>query len=304
MSPVSRNQYRKDGEAEPNLAYDSLQLGAGTTGTCSNNSSKPANGTSTEAELLVGRSSVRPESTIFIVLAFGVLLLSCNVWFWVCFVVRKRSIICCMTNDGENKKLSEEPELSIVSNKPHQEPGYQRRIPGDSVWYDNSDNLSKTDSYSQGSSGRFGSDDQQQAISLISSGHVTRSSHQLQLYDCSRSSRTLPREQRRCAQQPRDQFQCADLVRAASQEQLASPAAVAVTSTPPAKPGTVSRSSMEQSRSNLVEQQQTLPRPKLTTFCHAEQAGRTEQHGKQHFSIQTVAKRVEGPDRFLPPESV
>lgn len=286
MNLTPRKQYRglpgsKEDQAQPNLAYDSLQLGAGTPCNASK-SLLPSNG----SMIRVGESSIQSQSTILFIMCIGVLLLSANIWFWVCFLVRRKSIICCMTNDVERKKLSEEPEHSLIQQQTKiPEPGYQRRVPLESVWYDNSDNLSKTDSFSQGSNSRF-TGGEEQAISLISSGHVTRTNRDLELYNCS-YSKTLPK---RCAQ-PHDQFQCTQIQRAASQELLTSSGRHMSETVPGA------------SKSNLVEVLSSRPvqeekkvssRPKLSTFGHTEQ-----------FSVQTVqGSRQEPSERYLKPESV
>ena len=185
-----------------------------------------------------------------------------------------------MTNDVERKKLSDEPEHRLVQQQTKiPEPGYQRRVPVESVWYDNSDNLS------QGSNSRFTSGEEQ-AISLISSGHVTRTNRDLELYNCS-FSKTLPK---RCAQ-PHDQFQYTQIQRAASQELLTSSG------------GHMSETVPGASKSNLVkvlssrpvqEEKRVSSRPKLSTFGHTEQ-----------FSVQTVqGSKQEPSERYLKPESV
>ena len=144
------------------------------------------------------------------------------------------------------------------------------------MWYDNTDDqLSKADSFSQGSNSRFGLEDQ--AISLISNGHVPCSSHQLELYSCGgggtgnggggrvagSSSKTLPR--RGCNKNSHEQFQCSQqLSRAASQELLKSSEQVSSSISPSAsrhnnqqmepasQPPRITGKSL--SRSNLVDQ--------------------------------------------------
>ena len=339
---VCRNPHRnwKDEQAQPNMAYDSLQLG-NQAPACNQSKSGGAAGKN-GSDVTVGEAGGRSENTLLAVLGIGLLLLACNIWFWFCFVVRKRSIICCMTNEIDRKVLAEEAELSTPAKPDH---NYNpRRVQGESVWYDNSDNLSKTDSFSQGS--RFGVDDQ--AISLISNGHVSRSSHQLELYGCNRSSKTLPR--RGCTKSSHEQYTCTELARAASQEHLkAADPQPAMSSDQLGKTG--SRSDFvdhklipdhpqtphhgadhahsaghdysHSSRSSHPDQQggshprvkivephprpsdhAAHSRPKLTTFCHSEGGAVLEGgEGRTHYTVQTV-QRADGADRFLNPESV
>ena len=290
------------------MAYDSLQLG--NQAPCNQSKSAGAAATGKNgSDVTVGVAGGRSENTLLAVLGIGLLLLACNIWFWFCFVIRKRSIICCLTNEIDRKVLAEEAELSTPA-KPEHSYNPRRGVQGESVWYDNSDNLSKTDSFSQGS--RFGVDDQ--AISLISNGHVSRSSHQLELYGCNRSSKTLPR--RGCSKSSHEQYSCTELARAASQEHLkATDSQPTMTSAEGGKTG--SRSDFvdhklitehpptphhsdhahstgheyaHSSRSSHPDQQShprvkivephprasdhaAHSRPKLTTFCHSEGGG-------------------------------
>ena len=144
--------------------------------------------------------------------------------------------------------------------------------------------VERWDSFSQESSSRFPGDEQ--TISLISTGHVSRTNRDLELYTCN-YSKTLPK---RCAQS-HDQFQQEQIQRACSQELLGSGGHVSETIPRACKPNPIEVLS---SRPNL-EEKKVASRPKLSTF-----SGHTEQ-----FAVQIVkGSRQDSTERYLKPESV
>ena len=181
--------------AEPNLAYgsqqDQPQPPACHESSGANLSSGDGGITTTTA--VEAQQVLSPQRALVMLVSFGLVLVCGNIWFWLCFVVRKRTVICCLTNDGgsggspaaaRQKALSEESDLAAIgiissssggggvgtirSTTTERRSGgsFKRRAPlanGDSsVWYDNLDTgtigMTKTESLSQcsGSGGRFG----------------------------------------------------------------------------------------------------------------------------------------------------
>ncbi len=199
--------------AEPNLAYGSQDVGGAATppltGPChgganltSGGGSVALSGGPSAAEYTV----ILPQRALLMLVSFGLVLLCANIWFWMCFVVRKRTVICCLTNEGPSreKALSEESDLAAIgiiscgSGGGGGGNGSRRSASGtgsflrhttpslggnadSSVWYDNLDNGGKTEPLlAQCGGSRFGTVErgggevQHDGIAMISNGQVSR----------------------------------------------------------------------------------------------------------------------------------
>jgi hypothetical protein len=201
--------------AEPNLAYGSQDVGGAAatpplTASChggANLSSVALSGGPSAAESTV----VLPQRALLMLVSFGLVLLCANIWFWMCFVVRKRTVICCLTNEGPSreKALSEESDLAAIGIiscgsggggggngsrrsasrtgsflRHHTTPSLGGNADS-SVWYDNLDNGGgKTEPLlaqcGGGGGSRFGTVErgggevQHDGIAMISNGQVSR----------------------------------------------------------------------------------------------------------------------------------
>ena len=82
--------------AEPNLAYGSQQ-DQPQPPACHESSGvnlSSGDGGITTTTAVEARQVLSPQRALVMLVSFGLVLVCGNIWFWLCFVVRKRTVIC------------------------------------------------------------------------------------------------------------------------------------------------------------------------------------------------------------------
>ena len=134
-------------------------------------------------------STAAYNKAILLILLIGLIMLVGNIWFWLCFVIRRRSHSCCITSGAVGKDISCETELVGASNTSLQNiPNYtfyQKEYSSDRMSCKNSDDLPRKRSIVQEPNYN-----EAQSISFISNGNVPANRANMELVPCLKNSRS------------------------------------------------------------------------------------------------------------------
>ena len=176
-----------------NRAYESQQLTTGPPAPCSGGQDKNSlySGIMHNATLvkIEEASTAAYNKAILLILLIGFIMLVGNIWFWMCFVIRRKSHSCCVTGHGVGKEMSCETELVGSSNTSLQNiPNYsfyqQQEYSNDKVSCKSSDVLPRKRSIVQETC----YNDTAQSISFISNANVPGSRGNVELVPCLKNS--------------------------------------------------------------------------------------------------------------------
>ena len=159
-------------------------------------------------------STAAYNKAVLLILLIGLIMLGGNIWFWLCFVIRRRSHSCCVSSSAVGKDISCETELvgsnTSLQNIPNYS-FYQKEYSSDKVSCKNSDDLPRKRSVVQDPSYN-----EAQSISFISNGNVPATRTNMELVPCLKTSKsrsstvqsvaTLPRHSNRDGRDHRRDF--------------------------------------------------------------------------------------------------
>ena len=154
-------------------------------------------------------STAAYNKAILLILLIGFIMLVGNIWFWLCFVIRRRYHSCCISGHQVGKDISCETELVGSSNPSLQNiknySFYQKEYSSDKMSCKSSDGLPRKRSLAHETS--YGTINDGQSISFISNGNVPGARANVELVPCLKSSKrrsstvqsiaTLPRNNSR-----------------------------------------------------------------------------------------------------------
>ena len=198
--------------AQFNRAFESQQLTTGPPLPCSGaGKTNLYNGLMHNATLvkIEEASTAAYNKAILLILLIGLIMLVGNIWFWLCFVIRRRSHSCCISATAGGKDISCETELVGSSNTSLQ------NIPNYTFYQKeySSEKLSSDDLPRKRSVVQEPSYNEAQSISFISASNVTAVRQNMELVPCLKNSKrrsstvqsiaTLPRNSSRDAREHR-----------------------------------------------------------------------------------------------------
>ena len=137
-------------------------------------------------------STAAYNKAIYLILLIGFLMLCGNIWFWLCFVIRRQGHSCCgpVGHLGVGKDSSCETELvtshSSSSSLQNMKNYYQTEYPNPEKTKPGSDGLLRKRSLAQDS---YGALSEGQSISFISNGSVPGRTSTVELVPCLKNSR-------------------------------------------------------------------------------------------------------------------
>ena len=201
--------------AQFNRAFESQQLTTGPPTPCSGaGKTNLYNGLMHNATLvkIEEASTAAYNKAILLILLIGLIMLVGNIWFWLCFVIRRRSHSCCISASAGGKDISCETELVGSSNTSLQNiPNYtfyQKEYSSEKLSCKSSDDLPRKRSVVQEPNYN-----EAQSISFISNSNVTAVRQNMELVPCLKNSKrrsstvqsiaTLPRHSSKDAREYR-----------------------------------------------------------------------------------------------------
>ena len=176
-----------------NRAYESQQLTTGPPSSNCRHKDKSAGFSGMHNATLVKieeASTAAYNKAIFLILLIGFIMLVGNIWFWLCFVIRRRYYSCCGHQVG--KDISCETELVGSSNSSLQNiknySYYQKDYSSDKMACKSTDGLPRKRSLAHETS--YGAINDGQSISFISNGNVPGARANVELVPCLKTSRS------------------------------------------------------------------------------------------------------------------
>ena len=148
-------------------------------------------------------STAAYNKAILLILLIGFIMLVGNIWFWLCFVIRRKSHSCCLSSHSVGKDISCETELVGSSNTSLQNiPNYsfyQKEYSSDKISCRSSDGLPRKRSVVQETNYN-----DQQSISFISNGTVPNTRNNVELVPCLKNSKSRSNTVQSIATLPRN----------------------------------------------------------------------------------------------------
>ena len=263
-------------------------------------------------------STAAYNKAIYLILLIGFLMLCGNIWFWLCFVIRRQGHSCCgpVGHMGVGKDSSCETELvtshSSSSSLQNMKNYYQTEYPNPEKSKPGSDGLLRKRSLAQDS---YGALSEGQSISFISNGSVPGRTSTVELVPCLKSSRrtrenssvqgiaTLPRHGSRHEERGRvgcDEENRQDLVG----HRLGRGSGHALD-----RSGEVLSRSSSQGDGRAGVCGKNSSRPYMSTFCHVlppplDPLCQEGKGGKQQLQTTVAREPYDLQTKFLQPESV